>query len=97
MRGNEKILNAFDIAQFDHQHNQDSVELGVKEVTRPCPRCGVAISKGSMCPHTTCTCGYQFCWHCLNPKTGGRHVEPDCGNSYYGAHDDHDDRNDNRD
>ncbi|KAK4158409.1 hypothetical protein C8A00DRAFT_28689 [Chaetomidium leptoderma] len=34
--------------------------------TKPCPDCGVKITKGEGCFHMTCSsCQHEFCWECL--------------------------------
>ena len=35
-------------------------------VAFPCPNCTIYIEKTGGCDHMTCkTCGYEFCWECL--------------------------------
>ncbi|KAL8518164.1 hypothetical protein ACS0TY_009502 [Phlomoides rotata] len=42
--------------------------------TKPCPKCQRPIEKKSGCNNMTCdkSCGYRFCWLCLEPLTGHR-------------------------
>jgi len=31
---------------------------------QPCPRCRRRTEKNAGCPHMSCICGHQYCWHC---------------------------------
>ena len=43
-----------------------ATERYVKEISKACPQCGVAIEKTEGCNHMTCfMCKYEFCWLCL--------------------------------
>jgi len=53
---------------------EDDEEDGMDELTRdwlvvqnakPCPSCGVWITKDGGCNHMECFCGHEFCWYCL--------------------------------
>lgn len=46
----------------------------VKEITKICPGCKGHYGKDELCSHTTCKCGHQFCWHCLQPRKAGLHT-----------------------
>ena len=47
--------------------------------TKPCPGCGIPISKTGGCSHMTCPrCSYQFCWYCLGKYKGVYTFEPRC-------------------
>eukprot|EP01062_Namystynia_karyoxenos_P071496 TRINITY_DN6703_c0_g1_i2.p1 TRINITY_DN6703_c0_g1~~TRINITY_DN6703_c0_g1_i2.p1 ORF type:complete len:2775 (+),score=1042.87 TRINITY_DN6703_c0_g1_i2:95-8419(+) len=49
----------------------DDEEASRKAITalcRPCPRCGVQVSRTEGCPHMTCkVCKFEFCYDCLLP------------------------------
>lgn len=54
-----------------------------KSMSRPCPSCGVNISKISGCNHITCfSCQFHFCWLCSGKFGSG----PKGGSDGYGSH-----------
>lgn len=46
------------------------VNLGVKK----CPKCKANIEKNGGCNYMACTCGYEFCWECLEYHNHYDHV-----------------------
>lgn len=36
----------------------------ILKVTKPCPGCGIRVSRIDGCCHMTCQCGQHFCWCC---------------------------------
>ena len=54
-------------AVFEEQHaNENRLnEQTIAKDTKPCPNCGIPISKLAGCNHMKCTsCGTSFCWLC---------------------------------
>ncbi len=80
---NARMLNAFDIAQYNHDNpgvaGLANITPEQRRNSRPCPRCLTPIQRNQGCRHMTCRCGHEFCWHCLRDLPGYRHAYPDCG------------------
>ena len=57
------------------------LQLLAKTDFRRCPNCNNGIEKNGGCPHMTCRCKHEFCWHCLAPYRGpsGIHTLGDRG------------------
>ncbi|KAF2642964.1 hypothetical protein P280DRAFT_394527 [Massarina eburnea CBS 473.64] len=54
-------------------------EKVIKEISKPCPKCGVNIEKSTGCDHMTCKqCKHNFCWQCLVTFTSNMQHRVDC-------------------
>lgn len=54
-------------AEFESRHQEENRvnEAAIAQDTKPCPNCGIRISKLAGCNHMKCTtCGTSFCWLC---------------------------------
>lgn len=61
--------------------NEVTSENLLEAVTRPCPRCFVAIEKVGGCVHMTCAnrrCRHEFCWLCLQDWRSPNHDSMSC-------------------
>ena len=43
---------------------QQARALATRNGWKPCPRCRNMVERRSGCPHMTCRCGQEFCYHC---------------------------------
>jgi len=53
----------FEMKEFE---NNRAEQAELDEMSRPCPNCGIRISKNGGCNHMFCTaCKHDFCWVCM--------------------------------
>lgn len=82
-RGNERMLNTFDIAHHNREHPSVQAQLAnvtpeMRQISRPCPHCFAPIQRTEGCRHMTCRCRHEFCWFCQADCPHGAHALPDC-------------------
>ncbi|THW65309.1 hypothetical protein D6D02_00468 [Aureobasidium pullulans] len=56
------------------------LDLIAREGYQQCSECNRVVERESGCPHMTCYCGYEFCYHCgsqINVCNGCVHKEPE--------------------
>jgi len=54
---------------------------------RKCAQCGMDIQKDSGCNHMKCTtCGYEFCWICMEQFTPDHYINGSCAGLQFTAH-----------
>ncbi|CAJ0643217.1 197_t:CDS:2 [Entrophospora sp. SA101] len=79
--------------QYDEveKARNEATHTYLEQHTKPCPKCGVRISKNEGCDHMTCKvleCKHEFCWLCLadyaNIRDHGNHYH-ETGCSHYRA------------
>ena len=59
---------------------QQMFDLIAREGYQQCSECNRVVERESGCPHMTCYCGYEFCYHCgsqISVCNGCVHKEPE--------------------
>ncbi|CAB4375177.1 hypothetical protein RhiirA5_398985 [Rhizophagus irregularis] len=72
--------------EVNKQGNDEETQDLLEKETKPCPKCGIRITKDEGCDHMTCsirTCEHEFCWLCFADyeeirQHGNTSHEPTC-------------------